>query len=560
MHALLTLYDRLDATTSRDDKLAALRDFFRQAPPDEAAWGLWLFVGNRLKRVITAGELRDAAAAASGLPGWLIDHCRDATGDGAETIALILPDPPVPSIPSLAEIISGYITPMRRATVTQRAALLTQLWSRLPARHRFLFHKLISGTFRVGVSRGLAVRALAEIATIDPAVMEHRVMGDWQPTAAFLADLLSSSSTGATSSPAAGLAKPYPFCLAHQLDAPPDQVLGSASDWQAEWKWDGIRAQLIRRRADDHDVTLLWSRGEELLSDRFPEVLAAASSLPAGTVLDGEILAWEGERPLPFADLQTRITKKQQESLLFHDVPVIFLAYDILEHDGADIRAKPTSERRKLLESIFADLHKDPAAPLQQSPILPATSWPDLAAFRATSRSRGVEGLMLKHLASPYGVGRHKDLTSDSATPRGWWKWKIDPYTVDAVLIYAQRGSGRRAGVFTDYTFAVWDGQVSGSGKLVAVAKAYSGLTDEEINEVDAFIRANTLPLAGPAIVRAVEPKLVFEIAFEGIAPSTRHKSGVALRFPRIARWRRDKQDVEADTLTSLRALMNAPR
>ncbi|CAN5679410.1 ATP-dependent DNA ligase [soil metagenome] len=572
MHAFVDLYDRLDATTSRDAKLAALEEYFRVAPREDAAWALWFLVGNRLKRVVPSGELHDAAVARTGLPGWLIAQCRDAVGDGSETLALLLPEPAAPRELGVRALVEEFIQPMRRGSAPRRAQLLAAVWDALPARERFVFHKLISGSFRVGVSRGMAVRALAGVAGVEPAEMEHRVMGTWTPTPANFEQIMlgAGEKEGIDSA-----SKPYPFYLAQQLNVDPAEVLGDARDWTAEWKWDGIRAQLIRRRNPlvpnpagaassapilDPGRTALWSRGEEVISDRFPEIIHAGDDLPFGTVLDGEVLAWEDGRPLPFADLQTRIGRKEQSSRLFHDVPVVFAAYDVLEIGGVDIRPEGTRARRATLDALLAALPARARLVLKSSDLLPPGSWDDWRTARAESRARGVEGLMLKHADSPYGVGRTKDLARESAEPqRGWWKWKVDPYTIDAVLIYAQRGSGRRAGVFTDYTFGVWDGPVPGTGKLVPIAKAYSGLTDEEINAVDKFIRAHTLTGgagAAGSVVRAVEPTLVFEIAFEGLAESNRHKSGIALRFPRMARWRTDKRADEADTLAHVQAIL----
>jgi DNA ligase 1 len=340
------------------------------------------------------------------------------------------------------------------------------------------------------------------------------------------------------SSADADLSRPYPFHLAHQIDFPLED-LGAIADWQAEWKWDGIRAQLIRRAGE----SFLWSRGEDLVSERFPEITTASFALPDGTVLDGEILPWKDNSVMPFAQLQRRIGRKTIGKKLLEEVPVVLLCYDVLEFAGEDIRSKPMRERRALLEKILADLPEEAKKTLLLEPIVKAANWNELAEIRAESRNRKVEGFMLKRLDSPYRVGR----------PRGdWWKWKIDPLTIDAVLIYAQRGTGKRASLYTDYTFAVWNS----GGELVPFAKAYSGLTDAEIRRVDRFVRDNTLETFGP--VRSVVPKLVFELGFEGIQRSTRHKSGVAVRFPRILRWRDDKKPEDADSLAAIYAMLDA--
>lgn len=399
-------------------------------------------------------------------------------------------------------------------------------WKELDATERFIFHKLLLGEFRVGVARTLVARALANVAGVPADTMAHRLMGDWQPTAEDFRDL--TAAVPARADPG----RPYPFFLAHPLASGLEE-LGDLNDWQAEWKWDGIRAQLLRRQGQ----VLVWSRGEELVTDRFPEVAEIGRVIPDGVVLDGEIVAWREERPLPFAVLQKRIGRKTVGAKLLAEAPVVFLAFDLLEWEHMDVRQEAWSERRGRLESLARQVHRDFAFRL--SPLLSAGDWPGLAELRESARGTLVEGLMLKRRDSAYGVGR----------PRGdWWKWKVDPYSIDAVLIYAQWGHGRRASLYTDYTFGVWH-----NGELAPVAKAYSGLTDEEIRQVDAFVQRNTTGKFGP--VRVVKPELVFELHFEGIQVSSRHKSGLAVRFPRIARWRQDKRPDEADTLAAVQAL-----
>jgi DNA ligase-1 len=404
---------------------------------------------------------------------------------------------------------------------------------------RLVFNKLLTGAFRVGVAQTSIIKALAEVAGVSAAVMAHRFAGNWEPTEGFAA-LLRPSEEDAQASPQAaaggGGAQPYPFLLGYPLEGDVAD-LGNVAHWQIEWKYDGIRAEVIWR--DGLQSPIIWSRGEEMIAPAFPEIAEAASRLPRGTVLDGEIVAWENDRPLPFALLQRRINRKQVEAGLWTDVPVGYLAFDVLEHDGVDVRSRPLRERRAMLETLA-----EGAGAIIASPLLRPVSWEELAELRLQSRQRGVEGVMLKRLDSEYAVGRRKG---------DWWKWKIDPYTVDAVLIYAQGGSGRRSGLFTDYTFGVWD-ESDGVRELVPVAKAYSGLTDDEIRQVDRFIRANTLSKHGP--VRIVKPELVFELAFEGIAESDRHKAKLALRFPRMHRWRTDKKPADADTLETLRAVL----
>jgi DNA ligase-1 len=412
-----------------------------------------------------------------------------------------------------------------------RRAALVSAWNESSARERFVFNKLVTGAFRLGVSQGLVVRALAETAALAAAVIAHRLMGQWEPTPEFFRGLI------APNTPESDRSRPYPFCLAHALPGSPEE-LGEIANWLLEWKWDGIRAQLIRRGGQ----SFLWSRGEETILDRFPELAAPARELPDGTVLDGEIVAWKDDAVLPFAALQRRIGRKNLSKKLLSDVPVRILAFDLLEWQGVDTRSMPLRRRRELLEQLLPD--GAPTAALGASPLIWASSWEECTRIRAGSRGRRVEGLMLKHAHSPYGVGRQTGL---------WWKWKVAPFTCDAVLIYAQKGHGRRAGLYTDYTFGVWD-----HGALVPFAKAYSGLSDAEIRAVDRFVRKNTVERFGP--VRSVTPALVFELAFESIQLSSRHKSGVAVRFPRMARWRDDKPPEQADSLDAIKVLLRDTR
>jgi DNA ligase-1 len=425
----------------------------------------------------------------------------------------------------------------------RKPAQLLAAWQVLDADERFLFNKLITGALRVGVSRLLVTRALSACAGVPPELLAQRLIGYLaaDPGRAGMGAARFEALIAPAGQDEAGM-QPYPFFLAHPLQSAPDGALGDAADWLAEWKWDGIRAQLVRRAGE----TALWSRGEELISDRFPELIEAAAALPDNCVLDGEVLAWRGTSPLPFAHLQTRITRKRITRRLLDEVPAVFMAYDLIELDGTDLRSQPQSARRGRLEALLAG---SDASALRLSPVLRG-DWPALAAERDRARELGVEGLMLKRTDAPYGIGRTK------LDARGqWWKWKVDPWTIDAVLIYAQRGHGRRAGLYSDYTFAVWSVTADGMRTLVPFAKAYSGLSDAEMREVDAFIRSHTIERFGP--VCSVTPELVFELGFEGIQPSPRHKSGIAVRFPRMLRLRRDKQAADADALDTLRALMS---
>lgn len=523
MQAFARLYGELDASTKTNKRVAALVRYFRETAPADAVWALYFLSGRRLKRLVTGTQLRTWIGEAADLPDWLVGECHEAAGDLGETITLLHPASGPGTEESLSQVIERRLMPLASMSNDEKRASVLDTWNVFNAGQRFLWNKLISGTFRVGVARTLVERALAEVAGVDAAVMAHRLMGDWEPTAENLLRIMGET-TGDDP------AKPYPFFLAHPLEGDVAD-LGDLADWQVEWKWDGIRSQLLRRGA----TTLLWSRGEEAIADRFPEIVQAAQGLPSGTVFDGEVLAWRDGAPLPFAQLQRRIGKLNPSAKLRSEVPVAFCAYDCLEVDGVDLRGRPLSERRAVLERIISA--KSPH--LVVSPLLVAGSWEEVRAARETARSRDVEGLMLKRLASPYGVGR---VTGD------WWKWKVTPLTIDAVLIAAQSGSGRRASLFTDYTFGVWSGDA-----LVPMAKAYSGLTDAELKTVDAWIRRNTLEKHGP--VRTVRHELVFELGFDIVQHSTRHAAGVAVRFPRILRWRTDKKPVDADRLESLRAM-----
>ncbi len=530
MRAFAELYRRLDETTRTGAKVEAMAAYFRAASPADAAWALWFLSGERPRRLVAATKLRQWAAAAAAIPGWLFEECYDAVGDLAETVALLLPAGPGAREPSLATWVEERLLPLRGLADGEVEKRLRAAWSELDDHEQFVFTKLATGAFRVGVSKRLALRALAAASGIDTATLAHRLAGRWRPSAAAFSRLTAADVGDAD------VSRPYPFFLAHPLTTSP-QELGARSDWQAEWKWDGVRAQVVRRGGE----AFVWSRGEELVTESFPELAEAARLLPEGTVLDGEILAWRGDSVLPFDRLQRRLGRRRPGAKILARVPVTLLAYDLLEKDGRDQRARPLAERRPALEALIARARL-PEGRFRTSPVLAAPTWAELARLRDGARERGTEGLMLKRAASPYGVGR----------PRGdWWKWKVAPLAIDAVLLYARRGSGRRASLYTDYTFGVWH-----EGELVPIAKAYSGLTDAEIRRVDRFVRQNTRERFGP--VRAVAPELVFELHFDSIRESKRHTSGLALRFPRMARWRHDKSASAADSLAAVRALARA--
>ena len=529
MKAFAALFAALDGTTKTSAKLAALTEYFRTAPEADRVWTIALLSGRRPKRSVTSTELREWAAEAAGLPLWLFEESYAMVGDLAETIALILPPAEARVDVSLTEVITALIA-LTGQPVPQRRAAILRHWGQLGATERLLFNKLITSGFRMGVSQGLMTRALAMATGVEEAVLAHRLMGDWSPQEMRFERLVRADAGGPDS-------RPYPFALAAPLEEGPES-LGDPGAWRAEWKWDGIRGQLIQRAG----AFALWSRGEELITDRFPEFAPLADFLPHGTVLDGEVVAWDGAagRPLPFADLQKRIGRKTVPKKLLAEAPALMLAYDLLEEGGSDLRGAPFAARRARLEALVAGLPE--GVPLRLSPAIRFDSWDGLATERQAAREMRAEGVMLKRAASAYHVGRKRG---------DWWKWKLDPWSVDAVMIYAQAGHGRRANLYTDFTFAVRDGNA-----LVPFTKAYSGLTDAEFAEITRWVQKNTLERFGP--VRRVPPELVFEIGFEGIQESPRHKSGIALRFPRMIRWRRDKPVDEIDTLEGLRGLLRA--
>ncbi|MBL0421000.1 ATP-dependent DNA ligase [Ramlibacter sp. AW1] len=563
MRLFARLFAELDATTSTTAKVEALQRYFAQAEPRDAAWAVYFLAGGKPRQVAPMSTLAALACEEAGIAPWLFDECYQAVGDLAETIAHVLPRGEMVSTLGLADWVEQRLLPLRGLPPAEVAERVRGYWAELDAQGRFLLVKLVGGAFRVGVSRLLVQRALAAHAGIDAKLVAQRMMGYTDgramPSAGRLQALIAPLDAAAT---ALQEGQPYPFFLAHPLDAPPELFasrLGPPSDWQVEWKYDGIRGQVIKRGG----AVWIWSRGEDPVTERFPEIVELAQALPDGTVLDGEILAWSAGqgRPAPFALLQQRIGRKNVTRKVLADAPVSFMAYDLLEQGGQDLRSLPQAERRARLEALLQ------GRPIKLSPVERAGSWLELAQRRERSRELGVEGFMLKRLDAAYGTGRTK---SDGL----WWKWKVEPFSIDCVLVYAQPGSGRRASIHTDYTFAVWnraprdreeaDAVVeavarrepprAGALQLVAFAKAYSGLTDEEFRQVDALIRRTTIEKFGP--VRSLRPTLVFELGFEGINRSTRHKSGIAVRFPRMLRIRHDKPLHEANTLRDLEALL----
>lgn len=563
MKAFSALFAALDQTTSTRAKTEALVAYFRQAPAADAAWALYFLAGGKPRQAVPGPLIQATACEAAGIAPWLFDESYQIVGDLAETVALILPPPRSATDLPLHQWIEQRLLPLRALDPGQQRDALLRYWDELDTPGRFLLTKLIGGGFRVGVARLLVLRALAEASGVEATVLAQRFIGYTDKThvpsaAAYAALLRADGGDGEAGDPRPASGQPYPFFLSHQLQAAPE-TLGDPADWQVEWKWDGIRAQIVRRAGQ----CWIWSRGEDLITDRFPELTTMADHLPDGTVLDGEILVWRDGCVQPFALLQTRIGRKTLSKKTLAETPAAFMAYDLLEQRGQDLRGLPLRERRERLEALVAEVRGGAMRPslegvspapaidtLLLSEAVTAPDWAALATLREASRQRRVEGFMLKHRDSRYGLGRTKEAGL-------WWKWKIDPLSIDAVVVYAQRGHGRRANLYTDFTFAVWDGpqQPGTERRLVPFAKAYSGLTDEEMAQVDQRIRQTVTEKFGP--VRAVTPTLVVELGFEGIQASPRHKSGIAVRFPRMLRLRWDKPVDEADTLQSLQALLD---
>jgi DNA ligase-1 len=536
MQHFTNLFLQLDRTNKTNEKVELLKAYFLSEPDEDRIWALALFTGRRPPRKIKTNQITEWAIEEAQIPVWLFEECYDSVGDLAETISLVLPRHESTSQSSLNEWFS-YLSQLNSATDDQKKELIKNAWKQLSSYETFVFNKLLMGSFRIGVSQTLVIRAIGEVFNIEPSVISHRVMGHWDPYQISFHDLIHSENIKDQ------LSKPYPFYLAYAVEGDISS-LGDPGDWMAEWKWDGIRSEIIFRDGELY----VWSRGEDLVTEKFPELAVMKNLLPPDTVLDGELLCISNKeekdengldwRPLPFNVLQTRIGRKNISKKTLQEAPVGFIAYDILEYEGKDIRSLSQEERRAILENIHKRIGSDLVFKL--SPLIEFKEWDDLKTLHLESRDYAAEGFMIKRKSASYQVGRKKG---------DWWKWKVDPLSVDAVLIYAQKGSGRRAELYTDYTFAVWENE-----KLISFAKAYSGLTDAEIKEVDRFIKQNTLEKFGP--VRTVKPELVFEIGFEGINKSTRHKSGIAVRFPRILRWRKDKSAREADTLENLRTIL----
>ena len=535
MKCFAELIMKLATTTKTNAKLEAIRAYFSEANSEDKIWVIALFTGRRPKRSVNSALLRASCMQAANIDPWLFEECYHTVGDLAETISLLIPESDIDTKDVVEYSLSHYMNLLRNIGKEDddvKALFVSEAWTQMNRSEIFVFNKLMTGGFRIGISQKLMVNAIAKTTDVSPSIIAHRIMGDWNPATISFDELMSTEHSAADDS------KPYPFYLAYAIENEVSE-LGNEDEWQAEWKWDGIRGQIIKR----NDELFVWSRGEELMTDKFPEYKILQELLPNGTAIDGEIISLatpseEGNfAPLPFSALQTRIGRKNITSKQLKEAPVGFIAYDIIEENGKDIRMMSMLERRKKLEEI---INKINVPFLHLSPIINFNNWEELINVRKQSRDKGSEGIMLKRKNSEYKDGRKRG---------DWWKWKIDPLTIDAVMIYAQKGSGRRSNLYTDYTFAVKDGD-----NLVTFAKAYSGLTDKEFAQVDNFVKRNSIEKFGP--VRTVKPELVFELAFEGIAESKRHKSGVALRFPRMSRWRKDKKPEDINTLDDLKMML----
>jgi len=521
------LITALDQTTKTNTKLKALVSYFNKAGDADKLWAVALFTHRRPKRQVNTAKLKEWAANQANLPLWLFKESYHIVGDLAETIALILPQQVQQSTYSLSDWIT-YLIKLKDTDELSKHQKVLAAWQQLSKTERFVFNKLITGGWRIGVSQNLTIQALAKYTGKENSEIAHRLTGKWSPNNISFRELIYEENLQLDQS------KPYPFYLAYPLENEPED-LGDIVNWQAEWKWDGIRLQLIKRGGELY----LWSRGEDLITDKFPEFQLIKNNLPNGIAIDGELMSFKENKPLSFQKLQTRIGRKNVSKKILNDCPVVIMAYDLLEFEGKDIRNESLSSRREKLEKVILQLNKPTL--LRASQIVQAENWEVLKQQRLQARALYNEGLMLKLKSSIYKTGRKRG---------DWWKWKIDPFSIDGVLIYAMRGHGRRANLYTDYTFGVWDGD-----KLVSFTKAYSGLTDAEFAQVDRFVKRNTLERFGP--VRTVKPELVFELHFEGIAASKRHKSGVALRFPRMHCWRKDKTAKEANTLKDLQQMLD---
>lgn len=527
MRAFAQLFSHLELSNKTGVKVAALTDFLRTSSLEDKTWLVALFTGKRPKRPVTSTLMKMWTLEETGIPEWLFVECYSNTGDLSETISLLLPKPTKQKVDKPLHIWMNEIIALGKYTQEEKRAYVVSAWKELSQQERFIFNKLVGGSFRVGVSTQLLVRALSAYSDLETSYITQRIIGQWNPQENNLDDLLFSENIELN------LSKPYPFALAYPIENTPNN-LGHPNEWQAEYKWDGIRGQIIKRKSE----IFIWSRGEDLVTEAFPDLASRVKEFTEDNfVLDGEILPYNDGQILPFSELQKRLNRKIISPKLQKEIPLAFYAYDLLEYQDKDIRHLPLSERRELLFSLIQSAPEG----IFPSSDIDFSSWESLEKLQEKSRNLNAEGVMLKRKNGNYPVGRKKGF---------WWKWKVQPFTLDAVLIYAQKGSGRRSAHYTDYTFAIRKGE-----ELVTIAKAYSGLTDKEIQEISRWVKRNSIEKFGP--VRTVKAELIFEIGFEGISESKRHKSGFALRFPRILRWRKDKTIDEIDNIETLQSLLS---
>jgi DNA ligase-1 len=529
MRAFADLLERLVYTRSRNAKLKLIGDYLQATPDPDRGWALAALTGDldlpAIKPALIRGLVEERVDPV------LFHMSRDYVGDTAETVSLLWPRPDVPPAPDIDLSLGAVVTRLRALSRSEAPAALAALLDRLEPEERFALLKMATGALRIGVTARLAKTALAQAFGLDVEAVEEVWHGIKPPYPTLFA-----WATGAAPQPEASALPVFrPFMLAHGLE----ELRVDMADYAAEWKWDGIRVQLVRAGGE----TRLYSRAGDDITGAFPDI---AGAFAAAGVLDGELMvkgeaqgaAEHGGAAASFNALQQRLNRKAVTGRMLADYPAFVRLYDILFDGADDLRDLPWHARRPRLEAFAAAL--DPER-FDVSQLIEAGDFTELDAIRAGARDAAIEGVMLKRRDSPYVAGRRVGL---------WYKWKRDPLTADCVVMYAQRGNGRRSSFYSDFTFGCW----TEAGELLPVGKAYSGITDEELKWLDRWVRNHTLQRFGP--VREVEKSLVFEVAFDSIHSSSRHKSGLAMRFPRIARIRTDKPAAEADRVETLRRLI----
>jgi len=527
MKAFAKLISNLEQTSKEAFKVTALAQYFSNATDEDKLWTLALFTGTRPKRVVDIKALKEFAEQVYTEGEWLFEASHQIVGDMAETIAYFLPKAKRNGNHTLSEWISMIRTIFNAERIDQRDAI-TKAWDTLRPEERFIFNKLITGGFRIDVSLKLLSKALAIVTGKDENLLAHKLNSDWHP------DEVSFETLIFTENPEAEKSKPYPFHLAHTLESTVAE-LGDISNWQVERKWDGIRVQVIVRG----NKISIWSRKGDILSSKVPELKPLAESMEDGTVLDGELICFKNGKILPINNLRTRFGRRNNSKKQFEESPCVFMAYDILEFKGEDIRNKDLAERRKKLEKVilqYYDEHKI----ILLSDIINNDNWESINSEREKSREHQVTGLVLKNKKSIYGSSRVEG---------DWWKWPVDPLFIDAILLYAQAGEGGSSKMYREYSFALWHGE-----DLVTFAKAKSGLEDKELKELTSFVKKNTKEKFGP--VRSVAAVQIFRLAFDSITASKRHKSGILLKNPRLIEWLRDKNIEDGNNLDDLKKML----